>query len=295
MSGRARLAGEGWILACTVLAMLIAARMAGADTTAPYAEFRASFATELLRKGPAPQEYTNEAPPQGVHTVAYPSGSHVLKAWLALPRRIAVKPVPGIVYLHGGFALGKQDLYDAVEFYKAGFAVMTPMLRGENGNPGDFEFMMGEVDDAVAATQWLATQPFIDPQHIYVFGHSIGGGIAALIALHGDANVRHSASSGGLYGPDAFERWKDLAPFDTDNANERRARLLRGNERWMLRPHHAYIGSDDDMLRSLPPTLTSSTARESMLRLEVIDGNHASSLAGAIERYIRLIESENSK
>ena len=279
----------------TMLTVLVAARLASADAAVPYPEFRASFVTELLRKGPAPQEYSNEDPPQGVHAVAYPSGSRFLKAWLALPRRIAAKPVPGIVYLHGGFALGKEDLYDAVGFYKAGFAVMTPMLRAENGNPGHFELMLGEVDDAVAAAQWLATQPFIDPERIYVFGHSIGGGTAALIALRNDSNVRHTGSSGGLYGPDAFERWKDFAPFDTGNTNERRARLLRGNEPWMRTPHHAYIGRDDEMSRTLPSAPSGSAAAGSKLRVEVIDGDHFSSLPEAIERYIRLIESQNDE
>ncbi|MGI9336436.1 MAG: alpha/beta hydrolase family protein, partial [Gammaproteobacteria bacterium] len=275
------------IIYCIMVATLATGRSVLADTTMPYPEFRASFASTLLHKGPAPQKFTNEQPPSGVHQVAYRSGSLVLKAWLALPRRIAAEPVPGVVYLHGGFSFGKEDLFDAYPFYQAGYAVMTPMLRAENGNPGDFELLLGEVDDAVAAVEWLAAQPFIDPQRIYVFGHSIGGAGAALMTLREGAKVRHTGGSGGLYGPDAFDRWKSFAPFDTDSEDEQRARLLLGNEQWMQVPHHAYIGRDDELHRSLPSRLSEPADSDTKLEVEFIEGDHFSSLPRAIERYLR--------
>jgi dipeptidyl aminopeptidase/acylaminoacyl peptidase len=43
---------------------------------------------------------------------------------------------------------------------------MTPTLRGENGNPGNFECFYGEVDDVIAAGRYLATLPYVDPKHI---------------------------------------------------------------------------------------------------------------------------------
>ena len=35
---------------------------------------------------------------------------------------------------------------------------MAPMLRGENGNPGSFELLWGEIDDASAAIVELASK-----------------------------------------------------------------------------------------------------------------------------------------
>lgn len=57
------------------------------------------------------------------------------------------------------------------------------MVRGENGNPGHFEFFYGEAEDAVAAGRYLATLPRVDPKRIYITGHSAGGTLALLAAM----------------------------------------------------------------------------------------------------------------
>ena len=103
----------------------------------------------LIRKGPSPQPYKLSSPPVGVEEVTYPSGSLSLKAWVAYPTGASRNgKVPGVVFFHGGFAFGAGDFEDARPFLDAGFAVMTPMLRGEDGNPGNFEMLLGEVADA---------------------------------------------------------------------------------------------------------------------------------------------------
>ncbi len=50
-------------------------------------------------------------------------------------------------------------------------------LEGENDNPGQFELFYGEVDDAVAAIDYLRSVPYVDPSRIYLAGHSTGGSI----------------------------------------------------------------------------------------------------------------------
>ena len=123
-----------------------------------FLEQRRGHATRLLVRGPAPQAYKVEPTPAGVERVAYVSGGRQLWGWLALPKE-AGAPVPGIVYAHGGFAFGASDFDDAAAFLDAGFAVFMPTLRGENGNPGHFEFFYGEVDDLGAAVRLLAARP----------------------------------------------------------------------------------------------------------------------------------------
>lgn len=135
---------------------------------------------------------------------------------------------------------------------------MTPMLRGENGNPGNYELFLGEVDDARAAVKWLAGQPYVNPQRIYVFGHSVGGGVAAVLPLLDDVPMRHSGSSGGLYDHTTFLVWQidDTVPFE-NNPMERSVRLLVGNSQFLQHPHYAYL-----VLTTTPSTRPESDCRK---------------------------------
>jgi acetyl esterase/lipase len=49
-------------------------------------------------------------------------------------------------------------------------------------NPGLRECCYGEVDDLLAAADELAKQDYVDPQRIYLGGHSTGGTLALLAA-----------------------------------------------------------------------------------------------------------------
>lgn len=52
---------------------------------------------------------------------------------------------------------------------------MIPSFRGEDRNPGSYEMFYGELEDLDAAYDWLAKQPWVDPDRIYLAGHSTGG------------------------------------------------------------------------------------------------------------------------
>ncbi len=209
---------------------------------------------------------------------------------LALPDDAPDNSVPGVVYLHGGFSFSMPDFDDAQPFLDAGFALMTPMLRAENGNPGSFEMFLGEVEDAAAAVQWLASQPTVDSDRVYVFGHSIGGGISGLLTLRTGAPMVHTGGSGGLYDDNLFEGWREITPFDYRNNDERSIRLLLGNQRWMRKPHLAYLGKADAFASSKRAAAKEAAGFESKLVVKEIPGDHFSSLPGAIEAYIELIE-----
>ena len=64
--------------------------------------------------------------------------------------------------------------------------MMFPSLRGGNDNPGRREGFLGEVDDVLAAADYLAKQPYVDPGRIYLGGHSTGGTLAMLVAEMSD-------------------------------------------------------------------------------------------------------------
>lgn len=102
---------------------------------------------------------------------------------------------------------------------------MCPSWRGENDNPGKFELFFGEVDDMLAARDYLAAQPFVDPERIYIAGHSTGGTLTLLAAVSTD-KFRAAFSFGGA--PDmesvVASGGYGNTPFDTSNPKESRLR-----------------------------------------------------------------------
>ena len=102
------------------------------------------------------------------------------------------KRYPAIVWISGGDCNSIDDGFfresppandqTASAFWKAGVVTMYPSLRGGNTNPGFKEGFLGEADDVLAAAEFLAQQPGIDPDRIYLGGHSTGGTVALLVA-----------------------------------------------------------------------------------------------------------------
>lgn len=153
------------------------------------AQARAHFTTRLTRLGPAPQDVPLPPPPPGARELVYHSGGLRLRAWVsdaaaasgatsaALVRR------PAVVFAHADFSLTAQDWDLTAPFRRAGFIVVLPLLRGERGNPGNFEAFWGEVDDLVAAGDFAAALPAVEPAQVFLAGAGEGGTLAALAAL----------------------------------------------------------------------------------------------------------------
>lgn len=255
----------------------------------PYVARRARLQTQLTRRGPSPQRWSDDPLPAGVQVIEYESDGRKLKAWLSVPEAIADEKKPALVYMHGGFAFGLGDFAVCQPFINAGFVVMCPMFRGENGNPGDFEMMLGEVDDAAAAIRWLAATDFVDPERIYTFGHSSGGVISAVLSLYDDIPVRHGGSAGGLYGVDLFDATARLVPFEPRSKDERRMRVLVGNIAWMKRPHYAFVGREDVLMKASEARAEAASANAPLHVIE-LPGDHHSSLPDAIERYLGILQ-----
>jgi acetyl esterase/lipase len=145
-----------------------------------YAVARRHFRARLTRAGPSPQrDVFALQPPAYVEAVTYAPG---LKAWMAGHQQ-ATQKLPAVLFLHGGFEFGAADWDMAVPYWQAGFVVMAPMLRGENGQTGTFTFLYDEVDDVLAAADYLSRQPAVDPTRIFLAGHSAGGTLTLLTAL----------------------------------------------------------------------------------------------------------------
>jgi dipeptidyl aminopeptidase/acylaminoacyl peptidase len=157
-------------------------------------EARKRHVTHLKERGPAPAKAAPEAP-TGVKVVHYESAGRKLLAWLAIPE--GKGPFPGVLYAHGGHALEPNDYKAARPLVEAGFAVLLPAWRGENGNPGHYEYCYGEVDDAEAAVGFLANLPEVNSKELFAVGHDTGATIVMLLAEL-SPRLKGVAACGGL-------------------------------------------------------------------------------------------------
>jgi hypothetical protein len=120
------------------------------------------------------------------------SGKYNLPAMLTIPKDSAKVPV--VIFVHGS---GPADMDESVGAQKPfkdiaaglgskGIATLRYVKRTVlYGNEFNKAFTTKEevTDDALAMIEFAKTIPEVDPQQIYVFGHSLGGMLAPRIAM----------------------------------------------------------------------------------------------------------------
>ncbi len=277
----------------TSLLLLIASTLFSCKQS--YTDQWEEFETKLILKEKSFQSYKDFVDLKNdFKLVNYTSDDMQLTALLNTKHIDSTNKKPVIVYLHGGFALGYNQEENTKAFTDKGYIVFAPSYRGENGNPGNFELFMGEVKDAKAAINWIASQPYVDKDRIYVFGWSVGGGIALNLTLHDDLPIKLSASSAGLYDFDLIKQWAtedDMIkfPYDYKNEKENYFRLPLYHLENMVINHHTYIGSNDDfkyynnLVDSLYPK------KQTHMRLTELQGDHVSTLPKAMHEFLNEI------
>jgi ankyrin repeat protein/acetyl esterase/lipase len=254
-----------------------------------YLEERARFHSKLIRRGPAPGSQSQPTPPAGIETITYASGDLKLRAWLSVPEAGRVRPAPALVFLHGGSEQSAFFVERAQAFRDAGFVVLFPMLRGENGNPGEWECLLGEIDDAAAAVRWIAAQAFVDPAQIYTYGHSTGAAVSLLVSLRDDLPVRLSGSSAGLYTADSLREWTN-APFDVNDERERRMRTPIEFIQTMGQRHVTFVGRDEHPVERVAEFRRLSAG--SKLEIREVTGDHMGCLQPALDQFLRIVLSD---
>ncbi|UXS00494.1 alpha/beta hydrolase family protein [Agrobacterium tumefaciens] len=186
-----------------------------------YAEARRRFHTRLLRKMSAPEKSSPLGTPPGAERVTYrggPDGSIELVAWLShyQPSK-ALKPA--VLFLHGGNATGDGHWALMKPYWEAGFVVLLPSFRGENGQNGNYSGFYDETSDALAAADYLENLPGIDKRRFFVAGHSNGGTLTILAAM--SRKFRAAAPiSAGVNSWRYFNRYTDEICFDETNEME---------------------------------------------------------------------------
>ncbi|MEG4807547.1 alpha/beta fold hydrolase [Microcoleus sp. F8-D3] len=103
--------------------------------------------------------------------------------------RRAVAAVPplnkgGVVlYLHGNASNVGANVEHAYRFHRLGLSVFAIDYRGYGKSQGDFPSESQVYEDAQLAWDYLVNQRGINPNQIYIYGHSLGGAIAIDLAV----------------------------------------------------------------------------------------------------------------
>ena len=262
-----------------------------------YSKAREKFRTKLLRKASAPQKDPMPETPAGVTAIEYLSGKLRLKAWINAPSNAGRNKYPAVLFLHGGFAFGKDD-WDMAEPYRdAGFIVLTPMLRGENGQVGSFTLFYDEVEDVIAAADYLSKQPYVDAKEIYVAGHSVGGTLA-LLAAQASKRFRAAASFSGSPDQILYVRHgirKEDVPFNLTDPRELQLRSPLAYATSFKCPVRIYYGTEEGFFH-LTSQRTAELAKKRNLDVEAIraEGSHFSELPTAMKQSIAFFEKNMS-
>jgi dienelactone hydrolase len=244
-------------------------------------EARRNHRTKLVRRRPSPQPHA----PLGARLpharrVDYESDGRSLAALWVAP---STARAPALLYLHGGWALDDSHVRACDPFVDAGFAVLAPSYRGENGNPGDQEMLWGELDDAHAALAWLRAQPRVDAERVFVLGHSAGGMLAALMAFEPELPAHLTGSVDGIYAADVFD--VQPIPFE-DTPRERELRLALPFIEELEQPHIACVGGRDPALVHTRDAARRAKLAGAPLEAVIVPGDHEQSVAPGVAAFL---------
>lgn len=253
-----------------------------------YAEARKSFRTKLLRFAPSPQPVTEEARiPAGAQKITYASGEWQFTAWVDGPPPDGAKR-PAVLFLHGGFAFGGDDLEMPQPFRDAGYVVLEPLLRGENGQPGNFTLYYDEVEDVLAAADALAALPYVDSERLFVAGHSAGGTLALLAAMTSNRFRAAASFSATCNQHSQAPAW---IPFDTSNTREYEMRSPVAYATSFKCPARLYYGDQELWIDDQTET-TADRAKDAKLDVdaETAPGNHMSHVSESMRRSVEFFK-----
>ena len=120
------------------------------------------------------------------YLVHYPSkdGKWTISAFVYVPYNLPRNPEhPAIVYVHGGPAAQTTNTFNRFVQYMAnqGYVVIAPNYRGSTGYGKEFQqanlFDMGggDLQDVLAAADWIKQTGYVDPKKLILMGGSYGG------------------------------------------------------------------------------------------------------------------------
>ncbi len=257
------------------------------EPTQDYADARKSFRTVLVRRKAAPQQWVGNQLPADAREIPYQSSVNTLRAWVSnLPAGAPARPA--VLFLHGGFAFGAEDWEQCRPFRDAGFVTLVPMLRGENGLPGSYSLFYDEVDDVLAAAETLARMSGVDPNRLFVAGHSAGGTLTMLAAM---TSKRFKAAASFSGSPDQVawaQGQMELVPFDPSDQREFQMRSPLAFYQSFKCPARLYYGSLEMAFKFSTDRLASKASAAGLdVQAIEVPGDHGTSVEPAMQQAIR--------
>jgi dipeptidyl aminopeptidase/acylaminoacyl peptidase len=248
------------------------------------AEARRGFVTKVTRAAPA-GEPAPTPPPSVFRLVHYDAPPGKFAAYLS-PDPGDGRKHPAIVWITGGDCNSIGEVWEphprnneqsASAYRKAGIIMMFPSLRGGNDNPGVREGFYGEVDDVIAASEFLAREPYVDPQRIYLGGHSTGGTLVLLVAEVSD-RFRATFSFGPTDDPRGYPK-----QYFVDDRSNTKEMELRTPANWLdsvRRPLFVLEGTEPPVSNVADLYLMSGISANPLIRFLAVKGfDHFSVLA----------------
>ncbi|MFH1559837.1 MAG: alpha/beta family hydrolase [Chloroflexota bacterium] len=121
--------------------------------------------------------------------VTFPGPAGTLEGYLHLPEGDG--PFPGVVVCHPHPRMGGDMNNNVVMgichcLAQVGIASLRFNFRGVSGSQGTYDDGRGEVDDALEALRFLASQEGIEQNNVGLVGYSFGAGVAMEAALRDD-------------------------------------------------------------------------------------------------------------
>ncbi len=201
-----------------------------------FKEAHDSYETVLTEE--SQEGYATPTPPEGIglELVQYESEVGQLDAYVSVnPQDNKKHPI--VIWVVGGWGNSIDKFVWSYNEWgndqsgqfisEAGILMMYPSFRGGNENPGNQETLYGEVNDIYSAYEYAKTLPYVDPERIYLIGHSTGA-TRVLLASEYDDKFRAVFAFGPV--DDISKHNKTQFTFDLSNKTEAK---LRSPKYWM--------------------------------------------------------------
>lgn len=206
--------------------------------------------------------------------------------------------LPGVLFVHGWGGSQRHDLVRAREAAGIGCVCLTFDLRGHEQTARQWEHVNRpqNLADLLAAYDWLAARPNVDPSAMAVVGISYGGYLASLLTA--ERNVRWLAlRSPAIYKDEGWELPKLQLHIDTDLTAYRQRKLAWQDNRVLracasYRGHVLLVEAEHDTI--VPHAVTENYATafrhaRSLTRRSIEGADHAFSQKPAQKAYSTIL------
>lgn len=282
------------LLCLALVSLALAGPPASAQEAGSLLEARQGFVTKLREKK-RDEEGMPRPPAELFRLETYKSGLGGMQALVSVapPGAKPGQRFPAILWVTGGWPPGAigSDAWErpdpdndqsAQAYRRAGLVMMYPSFRGSCGNPGQQEGFYGEVDDLLAAADHLAKLPYVDPDQLYLGGHSTGGTLALLAAAATSTRFKAVISFGPVGRVEGYGA--DSLPFDP--ARERELALRNPIEHLARIKVPTYVIEGSERGNASSVRAIAKASQNPKLRCFVIEGANHFDVLSPLNRHI---------